>query len=66
LSPCRATSGGDGRQLEILYVEGAGFRINNEENFIDREQSRFFTDLSRVRAWYGGVRQDMLDRYALI
>ena len=57
----RATSGRDGRQLEILFVDRAGYRINGGQTFFDTN-SQFFTDLTRVKVWYGGVRESMLER----
>lgn len=50
------------RPLEIRFAEGFGFRINGVEDFIDGDNAVFFSNLSNVQAWYGGVLEDELQR----
>ena len=57
---CRSGLNTDGRELVINFVEGRGFQINSE--IFPNLEPIFFTDLTRVKAWYGGVREDRLKR----
>lgn len=63
----RNRAASEGRPLEITFSGGFGFRINAREpdtqTFLDIENTLFFTNLSNVQVWYGGVRDDLLQRY---
>lgn len=60
-SPNRSSSGTDGRPLVIIYAGGFGFQINGD-TFGSGDQAVFFTNLSNVQAWYGGFREELLER----
>ncbi len=55
----------EGRRLTILHAEGRGFEIDSSDRFLT-DNAIFFTDLTRVKAWYGGVREDLLIRYQML
>ena len=44
--------------IEILFREGVGYRINSVT--IRPSDAIFFDDLSRMKVWFGGVREDLL------
>lgn len=48
----------------IRFREGVGFQVN-DLNFINRQHALFFTDLTHVKAWFGGINENLLDKYEL-
>ena len=48
------------RQLQIVFAEGVGFQVNGE-TFIDSENAVFFSDLTNVNAWFGGINENSID-----
>ena len=48
------------RELQINFLEGLGFQVNNI-NFVNRDNAVFFSDLTNVKAWFGGVNESALN-----
>ena len=48
------------RELSIDFREGLGFQVNGMR-FLNMDNAVFFSDLTNVKAWFGGVNQDSLD-----
>ena len=63
---CRDQTPSNGRRITITFFDEFGYRINNDndEIFSDNQNEQiFFTNLARVKVWYGGVDTTLLERY---
>lgn len=48
------------RELIIAFTKGVGFQVNGE-NFLNSDNAVFFSDLTNVKAWFGGIKKDAIE-----
>lgn len=46
----------------MRFANGFGYQVNGMNFVSNRRRQIFFTDLTRVKVWYGGVDEDILER----
>ena len=61
---CSADSPTEGRVLDISYIDMFGIFVVGDTPIVIGFP--FFEDLRNVKVWYGGVREDLLERYVTV